>query len=332
MRRFLPLLLVSAACSPAGTHSASPSSEIAPSPATLFDMARHARIAYLSTDAIRTELQRLNLRDVTFVTDPASSLFSYLVKTPACSLIVVRGTKEVEDWILDFDFAQVDAKPALGVQGKVHSGFHAQARAALATLVRITPKDKPVCVTGHSLGGAVAALVGASLAVKSGHQVTSVVTFGAPKMGDFAFQTSYNTALGERTTNLVLERDLVPRVPPHNAVETEFVTHIPGFLLHEFRARGLGREEYGCFGRRYRLHRDTGAMKLLAGRTLIAGRPVDDWALGCRDDDLQFWKSMGFLEGEAFRRAAGAAEHHVIEAYLKGMCKWSPQAGDCPGS
>lgn len=91
-------------------------------------------------------------------------------------VVAFRGTINIEGWIRDFD-ALPKSHPLLGY---CHSGFLSGACALVQTLT--IPKDKTVVLTGHSLGGALAVLVGA-LRIAVGERVDTLVTFGAPRAG-----------------------------------------------------------------------------------------------------------------------------------------------------
>jgi len=61
-----------------------------------------------------------------------------------------------------------------------HSGFLRRANGALADLEPLLKDGASLTLSGHSLGGAVAAIVGLKLQ-KRGHSVERVISFGAPK-------------------------------------------------------------------------------------------------------------------------------------------------------
>lgn len=100
-----------------------------------------------------------------------------------------RGSKETLDWILDF-FAVPGTDNAdkaaqyLGM-GPVHAGFLIGAMALLPQ-IKQDAQGRPFSLTGHSLGGALALLVGALL-TQDGTPPVQIVTFGAPKVGFSAF-------------------------------------------------------------------------------------------------------------------------------------------------
>ena len=77
---------------------------------------------------------------------------------------------------------------------KVHTGFYEQFIALKPTIEAILEdilKDNSVdeiLITGHSLGGAVSSMFGASLPTKFEGQNFRVVTFGCPKPGNSKFR------------------------------------------------------------------------------------------------------------------------------------------------
>eukprot|EP00216_Chloropicon_sp_CCMP2111_P003683 CAMPEP_0198246004 /NCGR_PEP_ID=MMETSP1446-20131203/44067_1 /TAXON_ID=1461542 ORGANISM="Unidentified sp, Strain CCMP2111" /NCGR_SAMPLE_ID=MMETSP1446 /ASSEMBLY_ACC=CAM_ASM_001112 /LENGTH=343 /DNA_ID=CAMNT_0043930261 /DNA_START=85 /DNA_END=1112 /DNA_ORIENTATION=- len=69
-------------------------------------------------------------------------------------------------------------------------------------------------ITGHSLGGALAALAAADFTM-NGMEVSKVITFGQPRLGNMNWAHLYDSTLGLRniTFRLVNHRDPVPRIP-----------------------------------------------------------------------------------------------------------------------
>ena len=73
--------------------------------------------------------------------------------------------------------------------------------------------DTTLCVTGHSLGGALSVLCGIRLALKFPDNNVQVINFGCPKVGNAAFAELLNTRKNLRVHRVAHERDLVTRVP-----------------------------------------------------------------------------------------------------------------------
>jgi len=99
--------------------------------------------------------------------------------------------------------------------GKVHEGFLEELRAVQAKVVLELFKNggraKPVYVTGHSQGGAEAALATRALQA-GGFNVVETYTFGAPRAGDKAFVDSVPVSLPVH--RIEFGDDIVPHVPP----------------------------------------------------------------------------------------------------------------------
>lgn len=122
--------------------------------------------------------------------------------------ISVRGTAEKPNIWQDIETALIPDS-ILGIS--LHRGFQADARAILNDAVPHLRKDYPVRITGHSLGGAVAAILGLYLE-KEGFLIERVVTFGEPRWTTEVFDTP---ALA-KATRVVHNRDVVPMLPPHS--------------------------------------------------------------------------------------------------------------------
>jgi len=99
----------------------------------------------------------------------------------------------------------------------IHDGFRQAAAAAQPEIERAVQlsrqSGKPLFITGHSLGAALAALA-AQTAVGLGSPPRAVYTFGMPRVGGAQFRTGYDASLGAVTYRLVHGIDLVARVPP----------------------------------------------------------------------------------------------------------------------
>ena len=139
-------------------------------------------------------------------------------------VLAFRGTMPLDlaeppsivDWAGDFDAQPVTVA---GFPGCVHAGFSG---AVTALWPRITdelerqatgaPADLPILVTGHSKGGAMAALAAWALSQTAGLPRLKVVTFAAAKPADKDFHTAY-TAAGIDHTRYEYNIDVVPHLP-----------------------------------------------------------------------------------------------------------------------
>jgi hypothetical protein len=90
-----------------------------------------------------------------------------------------RGSDDLEDWWHDFlDLAIMHEDPDLG---PVHPGGIVGVREALAALVPLI--DRPLAITGHSLGAMHAANLAALLTLRHGQPVMKYLTLGPPRPG-----------------------------------------------------------------------------------------------------------------------------------------------------
>jgi pimeloyl-ACP methyl ester carboxylesterase len=135
-----------------------------------------------------------------------------------CVVVAFRGTSNLRDAITDGEawFIQTEF-------GKVHYGiWRAWSAISRPLYEALRPYNfKPVISLGHSLGGGLAQL-GARALRQMLVNIHSVYCYGAPRIGNRAFQSSYNAlpvpgspfdTLGDATFTLIHDCDLVPRVP-----------------------------------------------------------------------------------------------------------------------
>jgi hypothetical protein len=133
-------------------------------------------------------------------------------------VVAFRGTTSKVDLRTDlqarFNVKQVEVETRK-VRIPVHSGFHGaymKIDALLAEHLEKTDPAKPIYLTGHSLGGALA-LVGSAVlggSAKLGDRLAAVYTFGAPRVGPREFARIVK-APHYRVVN---KGDVVPLVPP----------------------------------------------------------------------------------------------------------------------
>jgi triacylglycerol lipase len=130
------------------------------------------------------------------------------------AIIAFAGTDPLSlaNWVSDFN-AHLDRKTAAaeGYQGAAD----AVTNDLRQLLARFVPQGGKVIVTGHSLGGAIAALIAARIDAEHAGSVDAVYTYGMPRPGGQGLVDSYNGAgLGMRTYRMVHGDDIVPTVAP----------------------------------------------------------------------------------------------------------------------
>ncbi len=101
--------------------------------------------------------------------------------------VVFRGTQTLIDWMANVSFPQVK-HPWGGVEAGF-SGVYQQCSLSVLTAVRRVP-GKPVFVTGHSLGGALATLATADLAINE--IPAAMYNIASPRVGNNAFAKEFD--------------------------------------------------------------------------------------------------------------------------------------------
>ena len=140
---------------------------------------------------------------------PGSGLRVYLDHDPAAKAqwVILRGTANMQNVLDDLKFVGRD-EHELGIN--VHAGFAASLQECLPWILQHLDPSRPIWVTGHSLGGAVAALLVATLDHRGFKDVFGI-TFGQPKFTD-----SHGIAklAHLKILRIVHDEDPIPLLPP----------------------------------------------------------------------------------------------------------------------
>jgi predicted lipase len=176
-----------------------------------------AQLAYENTTTIETVLQRLGFTSVVpFVKHKIGIAGSFetrgiIGERPTAIVLAFAGTDPAvwENLATDFNLRPRGA-------GDTHVGFQQAADGAQAEIdqaVHLSRQTgKPLFITGHSLGAALAVLA-AQRADAAGTPPKAVYVFGMPRTGGEQFRTAYDGRLGQTTYRLVHGVDIVARVP-----------------------------------------------------------------------------------------------------------------------
>jgi hypothetical protein len=125
------------------------------------------------------------------------------------AVLAFRGTDPVTlpNWVTD---TVVRLVRRVEYEGRVHSGFSSVLHRTWNKVEAILEEvgDKPLFLTGHSMGGALAVLTACRL-TKMGRPPIAVYTFGSPRIGDPGFCRGYAVP----TYRVVNRLDLVPEMP-----------------------------------------------------------------------------------------------------------------------
>jgi triacylglycerol lipase len=134
--------------------------------------------------------------------------------------IAIRGTANKRNVLED---VEMRIREDLALAIPVHAGFDATTRLLYADMQPYLRKNYTTYITGHSLGGAIAALLAIHM-TDDGYKVEKVVTFGQPK-----FTTTNGVEKLEflALVRVVDENDIVPMLPP-----TTIINRVHGVYEH----------------------------------------------------------------------------------------------------
>lgn len=133
----------------------------------------------------------------------------FVAATDNVVLVAFRGTTSVQDWLADLNIFSTD-RP----YGTVHRGFR-NAFAVVEPQLRAEVQkfaEKPVLITGHSLGGALAVIAAAEW--QGVFDVRWLYTYGQPAVGKGSFPGFMNHHYGAKYIRVVNDDDIVPQIPP----------------------------------------------------------------------------------------------------------------------
>jgi Lipase (class 3) len=241
------------------------STRIVPDADIAFVLAVCSSYAYGDANAVAAIMDRLGLtrNRCRMVSEYIDALFltstAYLIQSDdgRVAILCYRGTPPTSliTWVTDFQVEPVKVRvpaPVGAGSGEVHGGFYRNVRSTRFRIVKLLEDalagrsildpaenhaDRPpphrleaLYVTGHSLGGASAALFAALLVAEPGtyggiapgtyteirNRLRAVYTYGSPMVGDPAFAEACDRdpVLGKRVIRFVYANDVVPRVPP----------------------------------------------------------------------------------------------------------------------
>ena len=132
---------------------------------------------------------------------------------------VFKGTNSLKDWESNLDFYPIENIPNCP-EYKIHRGFYKQWEGLSGFLLKevevdtmVSSKRKKICISGHSLGGAIAILCAIHMYCISDGIVERVCTFGAPRVLCQDMARWYNVHLKEKTIRVVNFLDTIPKLP-----------------------------------------------------------------------------------------------------------------------
>ena len=163
--------------------------------------------SYLDPKELVTALEKSGqvLIHQTMITESQVSYF--LSEADGVQTISVRGTANLKNAMVDLDI-ELQQDPILKI--KLPQGFAAAARAVYQDMKPYLKKDQPINLTGHSLGGAIAVVLGMYLQ-NDNFTVQQMITFGQPKVTNVTGAEKFSQL---PLIRVVTKHDIVPLVPP----------------------------------------------------------------------------------------------------------------------
>jgi hypothetical protein len=241
--------------------------------------------------------ERLGLKTIAF-RNKVTRTRGFLGVCETHAVLAFRGSDPVtlQTWLTDVVVKLVECGE---YEGRVHLGFSSVLKQTWGKVEEILEavRDKPLFLTGHSMGGALAVLTACRLA-KMGRPPIAIYTFGSPRVGDLAFCKGYTLP----TYRVVNRLDLVPEMPM--ASMKRLLPEKPRFTNEKI----------------------LGKLKQMAGRVPCYGHVktfvyIDRDGVITTDADVEPWHTHAVARAIATR---GKSFHegitdHMITSYIRGL-------------
>jgi hypothetical protein len=195
--------------------------------------------------AARTDVAPVIPRGMTVISivNLANALdFAVIAKASGTTryVIAIRGTQNITDSMIDARTGQVFTTgtpfATSNPSSMCHRGFLARASTTLSML-KIPVDASELLVCGHSLGAAVALLVGVSIRKHFKGQKMRIVLSGCPRVGNYAFKEDVEKDL--EIYRFENRADIIPTLPlsvePNSVEPTKpfIYTHCGGVAVYE---------------------------------------------------------------------------------------------------
>lgn len=164
-------------------------------------------LAYSEGSVVESTARTLGFTDCRFIRRGATECF--VASHDQRVLVAFRGTQGLNDWL-----SNLDLFPTRRAYGRVHAGFFEQfdeVRKDAEDTIRGVGRAR-LCITGHSLGGAIATIAAAEWADL--FPVEAIYTYGQPAVGNGSFAKFIGRRYPGAFFRFVNDADVVTRVPP----------------------------------------------------------------------------------------------------------------------
>jgi predicted lipase len=157
--------------------------------------------------AYKDNVKKFKDYDCIFLDCPSHDAQGYMFHTADTTVIAFRGTSSFKDAITDFNAFSV---PWLqSEKARLHKGFFEQYMSLRKQIIENLKHNK-ICLTGHSLGGALSQIAALDLSLLNYN--VSCIHFGSPRVGNLSFAK----LLAERVPDnlaVVHALDPIPQLP-----------------------------------------------------------------------------------------------------------------------
>jgi hypothetical protein len=160
-----------------------------------------------------------NFDVVNIVYDKTTDLQGYTGITRDRTIYVVfRGSSSKLNWKDDFEIRKIKYTTYPECDCEVHHGFYEATTNIKEQVIQSVKNLKNkyinanIVVTGHSLGAAIAQLIGMELYAVN--ITNSIYNFGQPRVGDEKYANFVNTIITDNIVRFTHNKDMVPHLPP----------------------------------------------------------------------------------------------------------------------
>jgi hypothetical protein len=175
---------------------------------TALSLALASRLSFESAAVVKaTARDEWNLASCEFV--EADDTQCFVAASTSAVLVAFRGSESLGDWLGNLNMLRTTRS-----YGVVHRGFLGAFQVVDARLRAILSdfSGRPVLVTGHSLGGALATVAAAEW--QGQIDISGIYTYGQPAVGKGSFPAFITQHYAGKFYRFVNDDDVVPRVPP----------------------------------------------------------------------------------------------------------------------
>jgi len=173
-------------------------------------LASMSEASYLPPVDVDPAFRKLGFKQVMPVVD--SSMIGYVASADDVTVIVIRGTDNDVDWIVNLAVGSVQTQ-----KGPIHKGFYNAYQPLKPQILKLVKAAKPkhLWITGHSLGGALAVICAYDLTENESIELDGIITFGQPMVAKPQLASHLDNVLLGRFAHYVNRNDIVARVPPN---------------------------------------------------------------------------------------------------------------------